>query len=93
MRARTRPSSIQAVSFVFFVVLLAFGFGKWMADLALDTTAFDLNVTIKGQVINDAKLVIVLSRYTVLLKDNELHVVPTADISEFHSAHKLMIVP
>ena len=93
LQARTWPNSIQAVSLVFLVVILTFGLGKWMADLVLDTTVFDLNITIKDQVINDAKLVIVLSRYTVLLKDNELHVVPTADISEFHSAHKLMIVP
>jgi hypothetical protein len=93
VQARTWPNSIQAASLAILVVILAFGLGKWMADLVLDTTVFDLNVTIKEQVINDAKLVIVLSRYTVLLKDNELRVVPTADIGEFHSAHKLMIVP
>ena len=31
------------------------------------------------------KIVIVMSRYTVLLKDHDLYVVPTADIVQFHS--------
>ena len=37
---------------------------------------------------SDMKLVIVMSRNTVLLKDKVLYVVPTADITNFQTANK-----
>jgi hypothetical protein len=38
--------------------------------------------------LSDTKLVIVMSRNTVLLKDKVLYVVPTADITKFQTANK-----
>jgi hypothetical protein len=93
LQVGTWPTLGQAGGLLLIAVFIAFGFGKWVADLVMESNVFDQNVRLRDQAINNAKLVIVLSRFTVLLKDNELHVVPTADIIEFHSAHKLDIVP
>lgn len=93
LRAGTWPTLSQAASLSLLVLLITFGFGRWIADLVLESTVFDQDIRVRDQVMDNSKLVIVLSRFTILLKDNELRVVPTADISEFHSAHKLTIVP
>lgn len=61
--------------------------------MVLETNWFVENVRIKDQTLNDAKVVIVMSRFTVFLKDNILHVYPTSDIAELQTAHKLQLIP
>lgn len=47
-----------------------------------------LDVKIKDGTISGAKLIIVMARHTILLKDGDTIVVPTADIGEFRTTSK-----
>jgi len=49
---------------------------------------FNQDVYVKEQQLSNTKLIIVMSRHTVLLKEDVLYVVPTADITKFQTAAK-----
>jgi hypothetical protein len=73
-------------------VITTIGFGQWLGYSVLENTQFDQNVYVKDAAFNDAKLVIIMSRFTALLKDRILYVVPTSDISKFRTAHELITI-
>lgn len=87
------PGSVQAISLMILAVILTSQGGRLLAEWVLETNQFVENVQIKNQNLKDAKLVIVMSRFSVFLKDNVLHVYPTADITELQTDHKLALVP
>jgi hypothetical protein len=93
LRAVVSPTLLQVVSLVFLAVIITFESGRWTADLVLETNWFNENVVLKGQTLNNAKLVIMMSRFTVFLKDDVLHVFPTADITEMQTNNKLLLLP
>jgi hypothetical protein len=87
------PTAVQCLFLLLFLVIIAGGLGRWLGDSVEETTAFNQDVHFRDQTLNDAKLVIVLSRHTVLLKDRILYVVPTSDITKFQTSHELIAIP
>lgn len=79
----TVPTFVQFVSLIVLVLIGAGGLGKWLGYSVLETET-PQEIRIKNATMNGMKVIIVLSRHTVLLKDHDLYVVPTGDISEFH---------
>jgi hypothetical protein len=83
----TLPNLTQA-----FWLLLSLGFttaslGQWLG-YSVQESAKGQDITLKDKTLSDMKVVIVMSRHTVLLKDNVLYVVPTGDITKFQTADK-----
>jgi len=85
----TWPNGLQATSLAFLVVLSAYGVGQWLGYEVLESPEFDHDVVLKSGTLTDAKLVIVMARFTVLLKDKKLYVIPTRDISEFRNSQPI----
>ena len=82
------PSLGQMTGIMILAVSGTIGFGQWLAYSVLETSEFDQDVYLKNETLSDMKLIIVMSRNTILMKDKVLYVVPTADISEFRTAAK-----
>jgi hypothetical protein len=83
----TLPNLTQA-----FWLLLSLGFttvslGQWLGYSVQESSKCQ-DITLKDKTLSDMKVVIVMSRYTVLFKDNVLYVVPTGDITKFQSVDK-----
>lgn len=93
LRSNKWPGSVQAISLIILVVILTAQGGRLLAEWVLETNQFVENVQIKNQTLKDVNLVIVMSRFSVFLKDNVLHVYPTADIAELQTDHKLTLIP
>jgi hypothetical protein len=70
------------------LITCAGSLGRWLGESVEETSNFNQDVYVKDQSLNDVKLVIVMSRHTILLKDKALYVMPTADISKFRTAEK-----
>lgn len=88
VEAQRLPTALQTMSMLLLLVAGAGGFGTWLGYSVKETASFNQNVSIKDQSLNDMKIVIVMSRHTVLLKDHALYVIPTADISRFQTVSK-----
>jgi hypothetical protein len=85
---RAWPTVGQVMFVMFFAVLNTICFGQWLGFSVKETSEFNQDIYLKDQTLNNAKLVIVMSRHTVLLKDGVLYVVPTADVAKFRTAGK-----
>lgn len=81
--SRTVPTVVQIVFLIMLAVLGSGALGQWLGYSVLETET-PQDIKINGTVIDGVKVVIVMSRHTVLLKDHDLYVVPTGDISQFH---------
>ena len=88
VEARNVPTAIQCMFMLLLLVIFAGSLGHWLGESVQETSNFNQDVYLKDQSLNNMKLVIVMSRHTVLLKDNVLYVMPTADISKFRTAEK-----
>jgi hypothetical protein len=93
MTARyVQSGSLLSSSQLVFLVVALIGevamIGQWLGESVKETADFNQDVSLKDQTLTNAKLVIVMSRHTVLLKDNMLYVVPTGDISKFRTVGK-----
>ena len=88
VRSAAWPTAGQAAGLLFLAVTCAVLFGQWLGRTVLETSEFDQDIHLKNQTLTGVKLIGVMSRSTILLKDEVIHVVPTADISEFRSAGK-----
>ncbi|TQF27645.1 hypothetical protein UNPF46_30510 [Bradyrhizobium sp. UNPF46] len=80
--AATFPNTTQA-----FWLILSLGFatvslGQWLG-YSVQESAKGQEITLKDKTLSDVKVVLVMSRHTILLKDGMLYVVPTADITSF----------
>jgi hypothetical protein len=78
----TLPNSAQT-----FWLILSLGFatvslGQWLG-YSVQESAKKQEITLKDKTLSDMKVVLVMSRHTILLKDDMLYVVPTADIASF----------
>jgi hypothetical protein len=58
--------------------------GQWLG-YSVQESARGQEITLKNKTLSDMKVVLVMSRHTILLKDNSTLVVPTADIAQFKS--------
>jgi hypothetical protein len=85
VEARSLPSAIQCMWVLLLLVIGAGSLGRWLGESVKETSDFDQNIYLKDQTLNNVKLVIVMSRHTVLLKDAVLNIVPTGDIAKFQT--------
>jgi hypothetical protein len=85
---RQLPTAAQAISILSLLLLGTGALGRWLGDTVKETASFNQDITIKDQVLNNAKIVIVMSRHTILLKDDVLYAVPTGDITKFRTADR-----
>jgi hypothetical protein len=72
--------------FTFLVVLVLAGagaLGQWLGYSVLETEK-PQDVKLKESEMNGVKVVIVMSRHTIFIKDTDLFIVPTNDIKQFH---------
>jgi hypothetical protein len=63
----------------------AVGLGQYLGRAVLETNN-TADIKTKDATMGGVKVVIVMSRHTVLLKEKEIFIVPTADITQFHGA-------
>lgn len=80
----TFPTLVQFTFLMILILSGAGGLGQWLGYSVLETEK-PLDVQVKDTAMTGIKIVIVMSRHTVLLKDHDLFVVPTSDISQIHS--------
>jgi hypothetical protein len=82
------PTAKQAAALVILSALSAIFLGQWLGHSVLETSEFDQDVHMKTETLTGVKLIGVMSRNTIHLKDGIIHVVPTADVIEFRTAGK-----
>ena len=90
VEARTLPNALQCIIMSMCLVLLVGSIARWLGNAVLDTSEFNQDIAMKDKdpALTNVKLIIVMSRHTVLAKDYVLYVVPTSDITKFESAAK-----
>ena len=86
--AATWPTIGQFSSIAVLAASCALIFGQWLGTTVKETSEFNQDVYLKSETLNNVKLVIVMSRNTILLKDNIFYIVPTADIVQFRTTAK-----
>lgn len=77
------PTAFQFGALVFLLVLCAGGAGEWLGRSALEVGR-PLDVKVKETTMSGVKLIVELSRHTVLLRDHDIFIVPTGDITQIH---------
>lgn len=65
-------------------MIFSASFGQWLG-LTIDESTKGQDVVVKDMVLNDVKVIAILSRHTILLQNETILVVPTGDISQFKS--------
>jgi hypothetical protein len=70
-----------AITLLFF--LEAGGLGQYLGRVVLETKS-TVDIKTKDNTMSEVKVVIVMSRHTVLLKDKDIYIVPTSDITQLH---------
>ena len=90
VEARTLPTAEQCFTGLLFVLILGGSLGQWLGRAVMERSEFNQDIAMrdKDQTLTNAKLIIVMSRHTVLAKDDVLYVVPTSDITKFQNAAK-----
>jgi len=83
--ASKAPTIVQFTFVLLLFIVGASSFGAWLGQ-SVNETAKPQDVTVKSETISQAKLIIVMARHTILLKDKTIYVVQTSDIVEFKSA-------
>lgn len=81
------PGATQSAYLLILLVMSAVYCGQWLGYSVLESGKL-LDVKIKDGTISGVKLIIVMARHTILLKDGETVVVPTSDIGEFRTTSK-----
>jgi hypothetical protein len=88
VEARITLTLAQYLSVLILLLICAAALGRWLGETVRETADFTQDVYVKDQTLNDVKLIIVMSRHTVLLKENILYTVPTGDITKFQTVDK-----
>lgn len=83
--SRALPTAGQFTSLMILLGLIAIYCGQWLGYSVLESGTL-LDVNTKNGTMTHVKLIIVMSRDTILLKDKNILVVPTGDIAQFQSA-------
>jgi hypothetical protein len=83
-RSGSLPNMTQFAFFSILMISTAGGLGQWLGYSVLEAEK-PQDITLKNGTLNGAKLIIVMSRHTLLLRDKDIFVVPTDDIVQFHS--------
>jgi hypothetical protein len=78
----TLPNVSQAFFLFLSLSFTTLGLGQWLG-YSVQESAKSQEITLKDKTLNDMKVILVMSRHTILLKKDMLYVVPTADITSF----------
>jgi hypothetical protein len=89
--AGTWPSLPQSIGILFGAITATGSFGNWVALTVVESPEIAQDVVTKEQTFAGVKVVIVMSRHTVLLKDDSLLVIPTADITQFKGKGSVLL--
>ncbi|HUZ33470.1 MAG TPA: hypothetical protein VMV19_15400 [Xanthobacteraceae bacterium] len=92
MNTCTLPNVIQSTFMLILFVTTAACGGQWLGYSVLESAKL-MDIKLKDGTLNSVKLIIVMSRHTILLKGREIYVLPTTDISQFHSTVPPWVVP
>lgn len=84
----TIPTVVQFTFLLILVISGAGALGQWLGYSVLETGELH-DIKTKGGTLDGEKLIIVMSRHTVLMKGRDISVVPTADILQFHTTAPL----
>jgi hypothetical protein len=87
----TWPTITQSIAILFGAIVGTTSFGQWVALTVAESPEITQDVVTKDQTFSDVKVVIVMSRHTVLLKDDNLLVIPTADITQFKGKGSVLV--
>lgn len=79
---RTLPNSSQAFYLLLSLSIATLSLGQWLG-YSVQESAKGQEITLKDKTLTDMKVILVMSRHTILLKKDMLYVVPTADITSF----------
>jgi hypothetical protein len=90
-KAGAWPTIPQSIGMLFGAITATASFGNWVALTVAESSEIAQDVMTKDQTYSGVKVVIVMSRHTVLLKDSDLLVVPTADITQFKGKGSVLI--
>jgi hypothetical protein len=90
-KAGVWPTIPQSIGMLFGAISATAAFGNWVALTVAESSEIAQDVMTKDQTYSGVKVVIVMSRHTVLLKDGDLLVVPTADITQFKGKGSVLI--
>jgi hypothetical protein len=78
----TLPNLSQAFFLFLSLSFTTLSLGQWLG-YSVQESAKSQEITLKDKTLDDMKVILVMSRHTILLKDGMLYVVPTADIVSF----------
>jgi hypothetical protein len=78
----TLPNRTQAFFLILALCFSTVSLGQWLG-YSVQESAKGQEITLKDKTLSDMKVVLVMSRHTILLKDDMLYVLPTADIASF----------
>lgn len=92
VKAEGQWTAAGIANYAILAILLTWFGGQWLAYTVQERSDFDQDVVTKTGEFKSAKIVIVMSRFTVLLQDRTLHVVPTGDITEFKTIKPINIL-
>lgn len=92
VQRKETPSMRQIASYIFISILCTGMCGQWAAYSVIETRDFDQNVRGKDWTLDHAKVVIVMSRFTILLMDQMVYVVPTGDILQFQTSNPVITI-
>jgi hypothetical protein len=90
VEARKLPTAGQCFRMLMLLVIFAGSVGQWLGHTVSETSEFSQDIALKDKdpMLTNAKLIIVMSRHTVLTKDGALYVLPTSDITKFQKPAK-----
>jgi MFS family permease len=83
--ARAWPTSLQCMMLVVSCILASVSFGQWLG-FTVQETGKGQDVTVKDKELNNVRVIAILARHTILLQDENILVVPTADITQIKSS-------
>jgi hypothetical protein len=86
----TMPNLKQGFFLCLALAFTTVSLGQWLGYSVLESSKGQ-DITFKDKTLKDMRVVIVMSRHTVLFKDDNLFVVPTADITEFQGKGGLLL--
>jgi hypothetical protein len=89
--AGTWPTLPQALGILFGAITAMGSFGNWVALTVVESPEIAQDVVTKDQTFTSVKVIIVMSRHTVLLKDDNLLVIQTGDITEFKGKGSVLL--
>jgi multisubunit Na+/H+ antiporter MnhC subunit len=78
----TLPNLSQAFFLFLSLSIATVSLGQWLG-YSVQESANGNEITLKDKTLNDMKVIMVMSRHTILLKEGMLYIVPTADILSF----------